>query len=94
LTIGLGGLWTEALSDVACIPLPASPDRVRRALEGLRGRAVLAGARGGATYDMDGLCLVASRVGQVLLDEGFTLIEINPMIVGRNGAVVADAVMG
>jgi acetyl-CoA synthetase len=94
LTIGLGGLWTEALSDVACIPLPASPDRVRRALEGLRARAVLAGARGGATYDMEGLCLTASRVGQLLLDEGLTLIEINPVIVGRAGAVVADAVMG
>ncbi len=94
LTIGLGGLWTEALSDVACIPLPASPDRVRRALEELRGRVVLAGARGGATYDIDGLCVTASRVGQVLLDEGLTLIEINPMIVGRTGTVVADAVMG
>jgi acetyl-CoA synthetase len=94
LTIGLGGLWTEALSDVACIPLPASPDRVRRALEGLRGRAVLAGARGGATYDMEGLCLTASRVGQLLRDEGLMLIEINPVIVGRAGAVVADAVVG
>lgn len=94
LTIGLGGLWTEALSDVVCIPLPASPDRVHRALEGLRGRVVLAGARGGATYDIDGLCVTASRVGQVLLDEGLTLIEINPVIVGRSGAVVVDAVMG
>ena len=28
LVIGLGGIWTEALDDVAVIPLPASPARV------------------------------------------------------------------
>ena len=37
LVVGLGGIWTEALDDVAIIPLPASPERVERALAGLRG---------------------------------------------------------
>ena len=50
LTVGLGGVWTEAFADVACIPLPASPARVRSALEGLRAWSFLAGARGGAAY--------------------------------------------
>lgn len=93
LTIGLGGLWTEALSDVASIPLPASPDRVRRALEGLRGHAVLIGARGGASYDVDGLCLVASRVADVLLSEGLSLVEVNPLVVGSGGCLAVDAVI-
>lgn len=93
LTVGLGGMWTEALADVACIPLPASPDRVRRALEGLRGRAVLAGTRGGSPHDVDGLCVTASRIGDVLLSEGLSLVEVNPLIVGQGGCVAVDAVI-
>ena len=37
LTVGLGGIWTELLDDVAVVPLPATPDRVERALRSLRG---------------------------------------------------------
>ena len=33
--IGLGGIWTEALDDVAIVPLPASPERVEEALSEL-----------------------------------------------------------
>src|SRR5581483_10402769 len=39
LVVGLGGVFTEALDDVAVIPLPASPARVERALRSLRGAA-------------------------------------------------------
>ena len=28
LVVGLGGIWTELLDDVAIVPLPASPERV------------------------------------------------------------------
>ena len=30
LVIGLGGIWAEALDDVAIVPLPADADRVER----------------------------------------------------------------
>jgi acyl-CoA synthetase (NDP forming) len=93
ITVGLGGVWAEALNDVVCIPLPASPDRIREALEGLRGMAVLRGARGGAAYDINGLCLAASRIGEALLGEGLALIEVNPIIVGEVGCVAVDAVV-
>lgn len=93
LTVGLGGIWTEAFADVACVPLPATPDRVRRAIEGLRGHALLAGARGGVAYDVDALCLAASRIGDLLLAEGLSLIEVNPLIVGHEDCVAVDAVM-
>ena len=93
LTVGLGGIWTEAFADVACVPLPATPGRVRSAIEGLRAYAVLAGGRGRAAYDMDGLCLAASRIGDLLLSEGLSLIEVNPLIVGHADCVAVDAVM-
>ena len=94
LTVGLGGIWAEALADVACVPLPASPDRVRAALEGLQAYALLAGARGGAPYDMQGACEAASRIAGLLLSEGLSLVEVNPLIVGRTGCVAVDAVIG
>ena len=43
LVIGLGGIWTEVLSDVAILPLPASAARIERALRSLRGAPLLTG---------------------------------------------------
>lgn len=93
LTIGLGGVWTEAFADVACVPLPASPARVRSVVEGLRAWALLAGARGGAAYDVDALCEAASRVGDLLLSQGLSLVEVNPLVVGHEGCAAVDAVI-
>jgi acyl-CoA synthetase (NDP forming) len=93
LTVGLGGVWTEVLGDVVCVPLPASPARVRTALGELRGFALLAGVRGGAAYDVDALCDAASRIGDALLGEELCLIEVNPIIVGESGYVAVDAVV-
>jgi succinyl-CoA synthetase beta subunit len=93
LTVGLGGVWTEVLADVVCVPLPASPERVRAALGELRGSALLAGARGGAAYDVDSLSDAASHIGDVLLVEGLGLIEVNPIVVGESSCVAVDAVV-
>ena len=93
LTVGLGGVWAEALADVVCIPLPASPERVREALATLRAYPVLAGGRGGAAYAVDALCDAASRIGDGLLAEGLSLIEVNPLIVSASGCVAVDAVV-
>ena len=48
LVIGLGGVWTELLDDVAIVPLPADAARIERALRSLRGAPLLTGGRGTA----------------------------------------------
>lgn len=93
LVIGLGGIWAEALGDVVVIPLPADAARVREGLDHLRGSAVLRGDRGQQAYAVDTLCQLASNVGQLLIDSGASLIELNPVIVASDGAVAADAVI-
>ncbi|MFZ8910581.1 MAG: acetate--CoA ligase family protein [Candidatus Nanopelagicales bacterium] len=93
LTIGFGGVWAEALSDVACIPLPASADRVRAALETLRGLPMLSGGRGGRALAIGALCRAASGVGEALLAEGWDLVEVNPFIVGATTCIAVDAVV-
>ncbi len=91
LVIGLGGIWTEALDDVAVVPLPADPDRVEAAIRSLRGAAALAGGRGREPADLDGVASLAAAVGSLLLERGLDLLELNPVVVHDHGCVALDA---
>ncbi|MGZ4288722.1 MAG: acetate--CoA ligase family protein [Solirubrobacteraceae bacterium] len=91
LILGLGGIWTELLDDVAIVPLPASARRIERALKSLRGAPVLLGARGRGAVDLAAACELAHRVGELLLERSLALIEVNPVFVSADGAIVADA---
>jgi acyl-CoA synthetase (NDP forming) len=92
LVIGLGGVWTEMLGDVAIVPLPASASRVETALHGLRGAPLLTGARGSAPVDLAAVARLAERVGEVLVEESLELIELNPVFASPGGAVAVDAI--
>jgi acetate---CoA ligase (ADP-forming) len=92
LVVGLGGVWAEVHDDVAVVPLPASPERVERALLSLRGAPLLTGARGRTPLDVAAVARLASRVGDVLIDRGLSLLELNPVVVYERGAVAVDAV--
>jgi acetate---CoA ligase (ADP-forming) len=93
LVIGLGGIWTELLEDVAVIPLPAGVDRVTRAIGTLRGAPLLLGGRGRPAVDIAAAARLAAQVGELLLTEGLTMVECNPVLVGApgEGAVAVDA---
>ncbi|MQA76461.1 MAG: hypothetical protein GEU88_19400 [Solirubrobacterales bacterium] len=92
LVVGLGGIWTEALDDVAIVPLPASPARVETALRSLRGAALLAGGRGGEGVDLAALAALGARAGELLLERDLDLLELNPVVATAAGAVAVDAV--
>ena len=91
LVIGLGGIWAEALDDVAIVPLPAGAERVTKAIRSLRGAAALDGGRGRDAVDVDGVAELAAGVGSLLLDSGLDLIELNPVSVHREGCIALDA---
>ena len=93
LVIGLGGVWTEVLDDVAVIPLPASSARVETAIRSLRGAPLLTGARGRQALDVEAAARVASAAGSLLLDARLDLIELNPVFVTAEGAIAVDAVI-
>jgi acyl-CoA synthetase (NDP forming) len=93
LTVGLGGVWAEAFGDVAVIPLPADAPRVERALRSLRAAPLLAGARTGVPVDVAAAAALAARAGELLLDQGLELIELNPVLVNARGAVAVDALV-
>ncbi len=92
LLVGTGGIWAEALDDVALIPLPASPPRVERALLGLRAAPLLTGSRGGPTIDLDAAAHFGSRLGELALEHELDLLEVNPALASPAGCVALDAV--
>jgi hypothetical protein len=91
LVIGLGGIWAEALDDVAIVPLPAAAERVERAILSLRGAATLAGGRGHRPADLSAAAALAASVGSLLLESGLDLLELNPVVVHAQGCVALDA---
>jgi acyl-CoA synthetase (NDP forming) len=91
LVLGLGGALAELLDDVAVVPLPATPERVERALRTLRGAPLLTGARGRPAVDVTAAARLAAGAGDLLLAAGLDLLELNPVIVHERGAVAVDA---
>ncbi|MEA2466538.1 MAG: hypothetical protein QOJ57_664 [Thermoleophilaceae bacterium] len=91
LVLALGGVFAELRADAAVVALPASPGRVTRALRSLHGAALLRGARGRPAVDVGAVARLAARVGDLLLEDDFDLIELNPVIATGTGAVAVDA---
>ena len=91
LVVGLGGVWTESLDDVAILPLPADRRRVERALLGLRGAALLDGGRGGEALDIRAAAELAVRASELLGEADLALLELNPVVVHGRGCVALDA---
>jgi acetate---CoA ligase (ADP-forming) len=92
LVVGIGGIWTEALDEVAILPLPADPSRVERALRSLRSAPLLTGGRGREALDLPAAARLAAAAGALALDAGLDLLELNPVAVHRDGCLALDAV--
>ena len=93
LVVGLGGVWAEAIDDVALVPLPASPAAVERALRRLRGAALFTGGRGRPACDLAAAARFGSRLGELLLEHDLDLLEVNPAVLTDAGTscVALDA---
>src|SRR3954468_12866332 len=92
LVIGLGGTWAELLDDAVVVPLPATAERVAGAIRALRGAPLLCGGRGRPELDVAAAARIAAAAGAALLSEALDLVELNPVLVGRHGALALDAV--
>jgi acetyl-CoA synthetase len=91
LVVGAGGIWAEALDDVTLVPLPADPTRVVAALRSLRAAPVLTGGRARPGLDLAAVGEIGCRMGLLAIAENLALLEVNPLIVARAGAVAVDA---
>jgi acetate---CoA ligase (ADP-forming) len=95
VTLGLGGIWTEALKDTAVRVLPVSRKDIETMLGELRGIALLRGERGHAPVDLHAVsdviyrvCVLARTLGPQL-----TALEINPLWVNGSQIEALDALL-
>ncbi len=91
VTLGFGGVMTEVWSDLAHLLAPVTADQVRQALSTLRSYTLLTGFRGRPAADIDALVALVVRLADELVGTSVVEVELNPVLVGRNGAVAVDA---
>jgi acyl-CoA synthetase (NDP forming) len=89
--IGLGGIWIEVIDDVVFGVAPLAPGEAHRLIAGLRGYAVLTGARGGEPVNLDALAAAVSAVGDLLVARPEVVeCDLNPLLATSRGAVAVD----
>jgi acyl-CoA synthetase (NDP forming) len=96
LTVGLGGIWTEALRDVRVMPAWLAPSAIADELRKLKGAVLLTGYRGKPALDIDAAAEIAAKLGQfVSAHPEVAEIDINPLVVypKGEGAIAVDALI-
>ena len=90
--VGLGGIYTEVLKDVAFALAPVDADTARGMLENLRAAALLHGVRGRPAVDLDAAGkAIAAITATAAAHPEITELEINPLLVTPEGALGLDA---
>jgi acyl-CoA synthetase (NDP forming) len=96
LTVGLGGVWTEALHDARVMPALLAPAAIADELRKLKGALLLMGYRGRPALDIDAVADIAAKLGRfVSAHPEVAEIDINPLVVypQGEGVVAVDALI-
>ncbi len=91
---GLGGIFVEALKDIAWRVAPLSYEETRKMIGSIRGARVLQGIRGEKPCDIETVVDLLVRLSHMLVDlPQIQEIDINPVLVfpEGEGAVAVDA---
>jgi acetyltransferase len=92
--VGLGGVLAEALDDVAIRLAPVDDTVAAEMLEGLRGSAILDGARGRPPADQAAVAALISRLSRLAVERADLVeVDLNPVIAGAGGAIAVDALV-
>jgi acyl-CoA synthetase (NDP forming) len=90
--VGLGGVLTEVLADVAFALAPVSAPTARELLGSLRGAAILEGVRGRPAVDLDALSEVVAAVSRAAAEHPeLAELDVNPVLAGPDGCLALDA---
>lgn len=90
--VGLGGIFTEVLKDVAFALAPVDQATARDMLDGLRAAALLHGVRGRPPVDLDAAAAAIAAVTSVAAHHPeITELEVNPLLATPTGALGLDA---
>ena len=94
VTIGLGGIWIEALRDIRLLAADLDRDGIIEELLKLKGAALFRGHRGAPAADLDAVADCVLHLGAIMRSNpGLAEIEINPLVVYPKGALALDVLM-
>ena len=95
VTAGLGGVYVEALDDVARLLPPFHAGEAARALSGLRSRVIFDGFRGGPAVQIPHISDIMVKISELATELGSEVAEmdINPLIATAEGCLAADVRM-
>ena len=91
VSLGFGGVTTELWSDVTHLLAPVTAEDVGLALAKLRSYPLLTGFRGRPAADIDALVSLVLALTKAVVGTGAVEVELNPVLVGREGATAVDA---
>jgi len=90
--VGLGGIFTEVLRDVAVALAPAPPEQLQARLLELRGSPLLTGARGRPALAVEAAAAAAAALSRVAAEHPeIDELEMNPLLVTPTAALALDA---
>lgn len=95
LLVGMGGIWTEILNDVAIRPVGLLEGEAEEMLRSLRSFRLLEGARGAAPCDLDAVVDAITRLDALAVAHGSLVesIDVNPLIATPTGAIAVDCLV-
>lgn len=93
VSLGHGGVTTELWSDVVHLLAPVTASEVRNALGQLRSASLLHGFRGRPVANVDALVELVVQLTEATVGSDIVEVELNPVLVGRHGAIAVDALM-
>jgi len=92
VVIGMGGVYAQVLQDVAVALAPLTQKLAVGLIRSLRGAPLLVGARGHAALDIDAAARAAVALSQLAAErQDIVEMEINPVLVGKEGVLALDA---
>jgi hypothetical protein len=90
--VGIGGVLTEVLDDVATALAPVDAPRARELLLSLRSAALLTGVRGRPPVDLTALAEQVALITRLACAHPEVVdLEVNPLLATAEGAVALDA---
>jgi acetyl-CoA synthetase (ADP-forming) len=91
---GLGGIFTEILKDIAFRVAPLEKRDALDLAQEIKAHKILGAVRGLPAADMDLLCTILIKVGEIGLEnEAIQEIDINPLILSGAKPVAVDALV-
>jgi acetyltransferase len=92
---GLGGIFVEVMKDVGFALAPLSRPEARVMMREIKGFPILEGIRGEAPVDMAAIEDMLLRVSRLVADNPqITELDLNPILVGPDGACAVDVRLG